>query len=235
MDSKISKYINGSSLTALMQSKTSKILFAKPQEIEDKKLKISEIEEVISNNICQIDVLQYDLYQIIEIKGLKKLFKLKKIKTQKEELLSKIKDLGDEIDNLNDYVKNLKEEIDVIQTEIDSFIDEIHRDGFSLDEIMFAYQTEKDILERKARGEYVEPTFDDELLIPEQQAVSEEPKISEVKASQTYVEQKKEERLEQNQKKSHHLSPREKFEKRLARTEELSRKNNSEGQGPQNY
>lgn len=239
MDNKLKKYLDNSSLEALESSEGTLYLLFRPTLVSAHLQTISDLKETLNKQVTLLEEKQVELDSLNSVKGVKKLFNIANLSKRKKELIVEIEKLRREIDGLNSNINLFQVEADAIQSSINLFIAQLAREGIQPEEVVLAYAEEKDIFEKKARGEYVEPVVEQ----PVETAImtSEEAKIqgeevktqSEQPAEKVEQPAKKAVRPEQN-KKIQRLTPLQKFERRLAKTAQINAESNSTPNGPAN-
>lgn len=218
-------FINGESLRTLKTSKGYIFLVEKPNMVEEYNKCIANFEEEVREKETKIEKLQAELDEIVKQPIFKKILKafnvpeLFKTMNRKEKIIEDINALRLSIESLKNTIEALKYDRSLIKKSIDEFIEVLTNLGISPEDVLAEYESAKDILERKARGEYIEPVVEVPVAIEDVPVVVEEEPVYDSVTSAI---------PSQNRKGAPRLSQMDKFRLRMEKTAKIQGKDSSE-------
>ena len=218
-------FINGESLRTLKTSKGYIFLVEKPNMVEEYNKCIANFEEEVREKETKIEKLQAELDEIVKQPIFKKILKafnvpeLFKTMNRKEKIIEDINALRLSIESLKNTIEALKYDRSLIKKSIDEFIEVLTNLGISPEDVLAEYESAKDILERKARGEYIEPVVEVPVAIEDVPVVVEEEPVYDSVTSAI---------PSQNRKGAPRLSQMDKFRLRMEKTAKIQGKGSSE-------
>lgn len=195
-------FLSEESLEALEGSKGAIVLIQFPKDIEELKGLISDLQSERKSIVEQLEPTQKGYEDLFKLTFKQKLFKGKQIKQEKAELAEKIGKMARAIASIDSKIGEYESGIKHLSEEYDKFVKVLLTANIEPQAVIDEYNRIKDMLEKKARGEWVEPQAAEPVEV-----VAEEPKKAESVAIPA-----------QNLKKNPRLSQKEKFERRLALT-----------------
>ena len=228
-DAKI--FINGESLRTLKTSRGYVFLVEKPRFVEEYNKCIANFEEEVKEKEAKIEQLQAELDEIVKQPIFKKILRafnvpeLFKTMNRKEKIIEDINALRLSIESLKNTIEALKYDRSLIKKSIDEFVEVLANLGISAEDVIAEYEAAKDILERKARGEYVEPVDAAPVVAEEAPVVVEEISVVEEKPVYDSVTSAI---PSQNRKGAPRLSQMDKFRLRMEKTAKMQGKGSSE-------
>lgn len=193
-------FLSEDSLEALAASKGATILVQFPKEIEETQTSIDSMKNERADCALQIEGMQKGYEDLFKLPFMQRLFNGKKIKEEKAEYIKKIGDLATKITSLDSLISDHETYIKSLKSAIDEFVKALANVGVKPQDVVEEYHRIKDVLERKARGEYVEEVAP---IVDESASV-----VEEISAEKDAIPA-------QNKKANPRLSQREKFERRL--------------------
>lgn len=202
------KYLNDTSMENLEKSIGTKMVI-------NKQRKIGEIVEIIygywdqiSANNEKIASNKQEIEALRKTNLLKKLFNIGKIKMQIEVLKEQIDALESKNAEIKSTVSRYEYELESLRRQIENFGEELSKVGLTVDDIIKEYEIiTSEIKEEKNKGQTPAPETKPE--------VKTEPKVEQQKPTEP-------KRPVQNVR----LSPRERFENRLKKTQEIQARKN---------
>lgn len=202
------------SLEALEASKGAKILVQFPKEIESTQAEISKMKAERKDVELNLEELQKGYEDLFKLSFKQRFMKGKQIKAEKADYAMKIGILARRLASIDSLMSDHENYVSCLKTAINEFMKTLERINVEPKDVVAEYHRIKEMLERKERGELVEPA------IEVQQPAKAEKKNDAVP--------------EQNRKTYPKLTQRQKFEMRLAKTAKRSNGPDPTCMGPQN-
>ena len=202
-------FLSDSSLEELEKSKGAMILIHYPECIEIYKKEIARLTEEKKPIILESEELKKGYEDLFRLPLAQRIFGAKKIREEKQDYVNKISMVAKKLADIDSLMADYHYYILEASQEIDQFTHMLFNINLEPKDVLEAYQEIRAMLEAKEKGIVIpaEPVAREVASAAEQVAPAEEVK----KPAQPKTTGTKEARL----------SPREKFERRLARTKEI--------------
>lgn len=204
-------FLSDSSLEELEKSKGAMILIHYPECIEMYKKEIARLTEEKKPIMLESEELKKGYEDLFRLPLAQRIFGAKKIREEKQDYVNKISMVAKKLADIDSLMADYHYYILEASQEIDQFTHMLFNINLEPKDVIEAYQEIRAMLEAKEKGIVIpaEPVAR-EVIAPAEQVVA--PAAEEVKKpAQPKTTGTKEARL----------SPREKFERRLARTKEI--------------
>lgn len=161
-------FLSEESLEALEGSKGAIILIQFPRDIEELRSWIAELQGMRIADARKLEALQKEFEKVCKPSLRDRIFNGKQIKQQKSEYAQKIGDLAQTIASYDSKIGQYSSQMRTLSDEYNKFVRALLNVNLSPEEVVAEYHRIKEMLERKARGEYVEevssvPVHEDEI------------------------------------------------------------------------
>lgn len=210
-------FLSEESLEALESSKGVIHLITFPRLIEENNAKITELEAKRAGFVSQMEEEKNLVNGYSKLPWIKRI--TKKAKETHAEHTAKLGELARIVADFDSEIGELFMENRNMTYAYNQFVKALANINIEPQDVIDEYHRIKDMLEKKARGEWVEPTI-------------ETPAVHEEAPAKVEVAPVREEPIAQNSKKVQRLSPREKFERRLAITAQKQAQNAQKAKQP---
>ncbi len=216
-------FLSEESLEALESSKAAIVLIKYPKIIESNNVQIAKLEKDRAFWMKMLEEEQKGIDAYNALPWIKRISK--KHKLDKDAHVANLGNFAKDVAEIDSEIGELMMQNRDMKYEYDSFVSALLNVNVEPQEVIAEYHRIKDMLEKKARGEWVEP-------VAETLATVETPAAHEEAPAKVEVAPVREEPIAQNSKKVQRLSPREKFERRLAITAQKQAQNAQKAKQP---
>ena len=192
-------FLSEESLEELERSKGAKLLIHYPEIIESYKKEMARLEAEKEPILLEFEGIKKGYEDLFHLPITQRVFDAKKIREEKQEYVNTINKMAKELADIDTLIGDYNYYIIEASHEINVFVHNLHNINLESQDVIEAYNEIKARLEAKAKG------IDATALTVEQQ-----PEVASA-AEPAKPARPKEQRL----------SPKEKFERRLARTKEI--------------
>lgn len=201
-------FLSDSSLEELEKSKGAMILIHYPECIEIYKKEIARLTEEKKPIILESEELKKGYEDLFRLPLAQRIFGAKKIREEKQDYVNKISIVAKKLAEIDSLMADYHYYILEASQEIDQFTHMLFNINLEPKDVLEAYQEIRAMLEAKEKG----------IVIPAEPVAEEVAPAEEVVPAE---EVKKPAQPKTTGTKEARLSPREKFERRLARTKEI--------------